>query len=410
VFLFILQKWNMGVNQVIHRINEGALKGVRILDLTRLLPGPYCTLLLGDLGAEIIKVEEKGRGDYTREMLRGIYYSVNRNKKSISLDMKKEEGRDIILELAKVCDVVIEGFRPGVVERLGVDYETIKTVNPQIVYCSISGYGQDGPYRLEPGHDLNYLAVAGAMSIPGQLGVDPMRSGLPVADLSSAMFATVSILSALLARAHTKKGQYIDVSMTDAVFSWASTRFGDYMIDQEITPPEKMHHIIATNDTFETKDGKKIALGVLEEPFWIGLCKSIGREDLLMDKRYETNELRRENKFTLHKIVTDALLQKDQETWLYILKENKVPASKVNNAGEAFQDPQLQARGMIEKLFVPALEKEIYQVPFPAKLSETPAQIKYPPPKLGEHTEEILGSVLGYSENKISQLKSLDLF
>ncbi|EKN66972.1 Formyl-CoA transferase [Neobacillus bataviensis LMG 21833] len=390
--------------------DNGALAGIRVLDLTRLLPGPYSTLMLGDLGAEIIKVEEKGRGDYTREMLRGIYYSVNRNKKSISLDMKKHEGRQIIWDLAKVCDVVIEGFRPGVVERLGVDYETIKKVNPEIIYCSISGYGQDGPYRLEPGHDLNYLAVAGTMSIPGQLGQPPNRSGLPVADLSSAMFATVSILAALMARTRTKKGQYIDVSMTDGVFSWASTRLGDYMIDQEMTPAEEMEHISATNDLFETKDGKRIALGVLEDPFWIGLCKSIGREELLYDKRYKTNELRKENKHSLHKLLMDVFIQKDQAVWMEELLANKVPASKVNNAEEAFHDPQLQARGMVERLFVPALHKEIYQVPFPVKFSETPAEIKFAPPELGEHTEEILKSVLGYPENKIAQLKSMDLF
>lgn len=390
--------------------DNGALAGIRVLDLTRLLPGPYCTLMLGDLGAEIIKVEEKGRGDYTREMLRGIYYSVNRNKKSISLDMKKHEGRQIIWDLAKVCDVVIEGFRPGVVERLGVDYESIKKVNPEIIYCSISGYGQDGPYRLEPGHDLNYLAVAGAMSIPGQHGQPPMRSGLPVADLSSAMFATVSILAALMARTRTNKGQYIDVSMTDGVFSWASARLGDYMIDQEMPSAEELDHILATNDLFETKDGRKIALGVLEEPFWIGLCKSIGREELLYDIRYETNELRKENKQSLHKLLTDVFLQKDQAAWMEVLKANKVPASKVNNAEEAFHDPQLQARGMVERIFVPALHKEIYQVPYPVKFSETPPEIKSAPPELGEHTEEILQSVLGYPESKIAQLKSLELF
>ncbi|WP_413299873.1 CaiB/BaiF CoA-transferase family protein [Bacillus sp. 1P10SD] len=389
---------------------NGALKGLRILDLTRLLPGPFCTLMLGDLGAEIIKVEEKGRGDYTREMLRGIYYSVNRNKKSISLDLKKEEGRQIIWDLAKVSDVVIEGFRPGVVERLGVDYDTIKKINPQIIYCSISGFGQDGPYRLVPGHDVNYLAVAGALSIPGQFGYPPIRSGLPVADLSSAMFAAVSILSALFARNKTKKGQFLDVSMTDSVFSWASTRLGDFMISQEISQMDNMDHVLATNDIFETKDGKRIAIGVLEEPFWIGLCKTICREDLLKDNRYETHADRKENKNSLHKLLTDIFLQKDQATWMELLKTNKVPASKVNNPEEAFHDSQLQARGMIERLFVPSLNKEIYQVPFPVKLSDTPAEIKSPPPALGEHTEEVLKSVLGYSENKIVQLNSLDLF
>ncbi|GEN35434.1 MULTISPECIES: CaiB/BaiF CoA transferase family protein [Aneurinibacillus] len=391
-------------------MDKEALIGLRILDLTRLLPGPYCTLLLGDLGAEIIKVEEKGRGDYTRDMLRGIYYAVNRNKKSISVDLKLEEGRQIVLDLAKQCDVLVEGFRPGVVNRLGIDYETIKAVNPKIIYCSISGYGQDGPYKLEPGHDLNYLSVAGAMSIPGQMGYPPMRSGLPVADLSSSMFAAVSILAAVVYQRSTGKGQYIDVSMTDSVFSWASTRFGDYMIERELIDPEKMEHILATNDIFETKDGKKIALGVLEEHFWIGLCKGISREDLLQDNRFLTNELRKQNKEILHEILKEIFKTKTREEWLRLLKEQKAPASSVNNVEEAFSDQQLNYRGMIQKIFVSSLNKDILQVPYPVKLSETPAKIKSAPPELGEHTDMILRYILNYSEEKINKLKESCVF
>nr|WP_309100169.1 CaiB/BaiF CoA-transferase family protein [Fredinandcohnia onubensis] len=389
---------------------NGALQGVKILDLTRLLPGPYCTLLLGDLGAKIIKVEEKGRGDYIRELAKGTYYAVNRNKKSISLDLKKDEGRQIILELAAKCDVVIEGFRPGVVQRLGIDYGTLNKINPQLVYCSISGYGQDGPYRLEPGHDINYMAVSGALSIPGQLGIPPVRSGLPIADLSSGMFAALSILAAIIARSHTYKGQYIDVSMTDSIFSWASTRFGEYMLEQEAITPEKMAHITATNNIFETKCGNKIAIGVSEEHFWIGLCKSLERLDLLEDHRYQTGHLRQQNKETLQKVLKESFLQRDQKTWLKILLENKVPASKVNSVKEAFRDQQLIARGMINKLFVPQLGKEVYQVPYPAKFSETPAKISSHPPSIGEHTDEILSNILGYSDDKITKLKSLEVF
>ncbi|MGG1677206.1 CaiB/BaiF CoA transferase family protein [Neobacillus sp. NRS-1170] len=384
-----------------------ALTGIRVLDLTRLLPGPYCTQLLGDLGAEIIKVEEKGSGDYIRELNPGTFYAVNRNKKSLTLDLKQEVGRQILLDLAANSDVVIESFRPGVVERLGIDYQSVKKVNPGIVYCSISGYGQDGPYRLEPAHDLNCLAMSGALSIPGQLGYPPVRSGLPVADLATSMFAAFSIVSALLFNRETGKGQYIDVSMSDSVFAWSSTRFGSYFLDGHLPETDDAHHLHATNEVYTANDGKRLAIAAIEDQFWQGLCHSIDRVDLLTNPDFTSVELRLMHKQALRSLLQETFLRHSRDEWIDLLKTNKVPATPVNDIMEASADPQLKARSMIQSVFVPQLNRDIQQAAFPAKLSETPAVIKNPPPEVGEHTYEILNTILKLKENQIAHMEQI---
>ncbi|MHB1420726.1 MAG: CaiB/BaiF CoA transferase family protein [Bacillota bacterium] len=381
-----------------------SLRGVTVLDLTRLLPGPYCTMLLGDMGADVIKVEEPLAGDYTRDMLPGIYYAVNRNKKSIAVDMKQEQGKQAILRLAARADVVVEGFRPGVVERLGVGYGDLKAVNPEIIYCSISGFGQTGPYRLLPGHDINYLAVAGALSIPPAVNLPPTRPGLPITDLCAGMFAVISILAALQARNQGAGGQYLDVSMTDAIFSWVSTFGGEYALTGEEIDPDKMHHLNPTNDVFETADGKRIAIGVVEEHFWQGLCKASGREDVLGKEPFSTFELRRENAVELKTIVQDIFLERPLEQWMSLLEKCGVPHAKVNTVAEAYNDIQLTARQMVAEVSVPHLGKSIKQVAFPVRMSGTPAEIVTHPPALGEHTSNVLSS-FGFSEQEVDELR-----
>lgn len=384
----------------------GALGNIRVLDFTRLLPGPYCTMLLGDLGADVIKVEEAGRGDYAREILPGAYYSANRNKRSIALNLKAGAGKEIAGRLAQRCDVLVEGFRPGVAERLGIDFEAMSGRNPGIVYCSISGYGQDGPYKSHPGHDVNYLSLAGAMSIPSRVGQPPARSGLPVGDLAAAMFAAVSILAALHHRRETGQGQYIDISIADCVLSWASTRFGDMVSGSgEGASAAGFSHVTATNDIFDTAGGGQIAVGVLEDSFWAGLCRGIGRPDLMEDGRFRNDALRRRNSADLHLILARTFAEKTRVYWLEALGQNGVPVTPVNTPGEALQDPHFNARGMIGKVRLPGPGREIIQVPFAGKLAATPAGIRRAPPFLGEHTDQILEEELGYSRAMIGELR-----
>jgi len=379
------------------------LEGIRILDLSRLLPGPYCSMLLSDLGAEVIKFEQPGVGDYMREMIPEIFMSVNRNKKSVTLSLKSEKGKEVFYRMVEKSDVVLEGFSPGVTERLGVDYGKVSKINPMIVYCSISGFGQDGPYRDRPGHDINYLGVGGVLSLPGRVGEPPSRPGIPVGDLSSSMFATVSILAALMARDKMGKGQYIDVSMTDSIVSWMSVRAGGYLTKGKLPKVSEMGHLSPANDIFETKDGKKITVGALEEHFWENLCKVLGLEELFNDTRYSTHKKRIENGKEISEKLRSVFLKKTRDEWLQKIEKARVPCGPVYTMEEVFSDPHIIHRGLVQEIDDPKLGK-IKQVPFPVKFSETPAEVKSPPPEMGEHTEKVL-LAFGYSREEIEDLK-----
>jgi len=379
-----------------------ALEGIRIIDLSRLLPGPYCTLLLADLGAEVYKIEQPETGDYARTMRPGLFYMANRNKKSVTLDLRKESAKRVFYRLVEHCDVVVEGFRPGGAEKLGVGYEQLQRINPKIIYSSISSYGQTGPYRLLPGHDVNFQALTGAMSIKSQVDFPPVRSGIAVADLSSGILAAFSILSALLARERTGEGQYLDVSMADCLFSWVSFRAWDYIFhDRDMATS----HVGPANDIFTTADGRQISLGVgAEEHFWKELCKTMEKEELLGDPRYLSDALRRENSQSLHGILKEIFKGKTFEEWSKLLTGKGIPWAPVKSLREAFEDRHFREREMISEIFVKDLGRNIKQVPFPVKMSKTPAKLKTSPPSIGENTLEIL-TWLGYSKDDISALK-----
>ena len=379
------------------------LEGIRILDLSRLLPGPYCSMMLADLGADVIKFEQPGIGDYVRDMIPEIFMSVNRNKKSVTLSLKSDKGRDIFYSMVERSDVVLEGFSPGVAKRLGVEYDRLSSINDQIVYCSISGFGQDGPYRDIPGHDINYLGVGGVLSIPGQVGNPPARPGIPVGDLSSSMFAAVSILAALMARDKIGKGQYIDVSMTDGIVSWMSVRSGGYLTNGIVPQVNEMGHLSPANDIFETKDGKKVTLGALEEHFWGNMCKTLGLEEMLNEPRYSSHKKRIENGKEISEKLKAAFLLKTRDEWIEEMSKARVPCTPVLTMEEVFADQHILHRGLVEEISDPKLGK-IKQVPFPAKLSETPAEIKSPPPGMGEHTEEVLLD-FGYTKEEIEDFR-----
>lgn len=346
------------------------IEGVKILDLTRLLPGPYCTMMLSDLGADVLVVEIPGKA--------ATPPYLQRNKRSMTLNLKKEESKEIFFKLVKESDVIVEGFRPGVTKKLGVDFDKVKDINPRTIYCSISGFGQDGPYREKSGHDLNYVGYAGILNIPGKV---PSVPGTTIADLASSMFAVISILAALLAREKTGKGQYIDVSMMDSAISWTGTYAGGALASGSVS----------TYGIFETKDGY-ITLGAIEEKFRRSFFKVTGD---LVDPELKKKIKKKE-------VFSEVLKTKTTSEWIKILDDADVPCSPVSTTEEALSDPHTIYRKMVEELDGPSGKTR--HIPFPIKLSDTPAKIRSPPSAFGAHTEEVLDG-LGYTKEKIGELR-----
>jgi crotonobetainyl-CoA:carnitine CoA-transferase CaiB-like acyl-CoA transferase len=364
------------------------------LDSAHQYPGPYCSMLLGDLGAEIIKMEQPKTGDPARANP-GFFKGINRNKKSITLDLKKPSAGEIMKRLVREADVFTEGFRPGVVKRLGVEYETLKEINPRLIYCSISGYGQDGPYRDLPGHDLNYMAMAGMLDSIRDKDGNHVSPGIAIGDLSSGMFAVIGIMAALMARGSTGKGQYIDVSMFDGLLSWMSIRFGLFFQNGSSARPYD-----AGYGVFKAGDGKPFTLGIAHENwFWDRLCRATGLEEYVGIPSAERHKRRKEMVEKLQSVFS----QKNLEDWMKILIEADVPVAPVKIPEEVLEDPQVLFREMIQEIKGPSGES-FRQVAFPVKLSETPARIQSPPPELGQHTEEVLQKA-GYSREDIKRFR-----
>lgn len=370
------------------------LQGIKILDSAHQYPGPYCSMLLGDLGAEVIKMEQPGIGDPARANP-GFFKGINRNKKSITLNLKTPSAKDILKRLVKEADVFTEGFRPGVVKRLGIDYDTLKEINPRLIYCSISGYGQEGPYRDLPGHDLNYMAMAGMLdSIRDEKG-NHIPPGIAIGDLSSGMFAVIGIMAALMARGETGRGQYVDVSMFDGLLSWMSIRFGLFFHSGSSGRPYD-----AGYGVFKGRDGKPFTLGIAHEDwFWDRMCKAMGLDGLVGIKGAERHQRKKE----LVPKLKNVFAQKDREEWLRILTEADVPVAPVRTPEEVIEDPHVIFRKMIQGVKIPS-GGAIQQVAFPVKLSETPAKMQLPPPELGQHTEEVLLKA-GYSREDILRFR-----
>lgn len=387
-------------------VSINMLNGIKVIDFTRFLPGPYCSMLMGDMGAEVIKVEQPGTGDYARRLMKGMFYAVNRNKKSITINLKTTEGKAIIRKLVRDADVVLEGFSPGVAEKIGIGYETLKNVNPKIIYCSISGFGQTGPYRDLPGHDINYLGFAGTMSIPGGIGQLPQKFGLAVSDLAGGMFAIVSILSSLLERIKTGRGQYIDVSITESVLSWTSTRLGEYMLAEG--GEGNFSHLSATNDIYETSDGKRIAIVVIEEQFWPRFCQALGQDGWLQDPRFNTHANRAQHGVELRNMLTKIFKKNTAKEWVDILEKNKVPVSHIHSPRSVFSNNHFVQREMIQEVEIPHLERKMKQISFPVKFGNIKNTIKQGPPALGENNEEVLQAI-GYKREEIVTLKERNI-
>ena len=384
-----------------------ALHGVKVLDLTRLLPGNFCTLLLADYGAEILKIEDTDRGDYGRwypprvKEQSALFIGLNRNKRSMKLNLKTDKGRGIFMQLVETSDVIVESFRPGVVDRLGIGYDAVRKVNQEIIYCSISGFGQDGPYRDKVGHDINYIGIGGILGITGQRGGSPVVPGTQVADIGAGgMMAVIGVLVALVHRQNTGKGQYIDISMLDGIVSWLSLSASKYFVDGEIPCREGMmlNGQYPCYRVYKTKDGKYLTIGALEKRFWENLCRALEREDLI-PQQYATGPKREEAIAQLKEI----FLTRTRDEWVDYLDGFEICHGPANDFQETFSDPQVLHREMVLLTDHPT-EGPVKQLGFPIKFSQTPGRIRLPSPGYGEHTREVLRE-LGYSNQKIEVLE-----
>ena len=387
-----------------------ALEGVRVLDLTRALAGPFCTLMLGDYGADVIKIELPGAGDDTRHWgppfigeESAYFLSINRNKRSLTLNFKEEQAREIFLKLVAQSDVVVENFTPGVMGRLGLEYETVKQANPNIIYCSISGFGQDGPYQSRPAYDQIMQGISGLMSITGELGGEPQKVGVAVTDIGSGMWAAFAVMSALHHRNQHGEGQYIDISMLDAQIAWLTYQAAYYFAYDR--PPQRLgaaHPTLVPYQAFMCQDGKYLNVAVGSERLWDRFCQAVKREDLKDRPEFATNGVRVENRATLVPLLQEYFLTRAADDWVADLQQHNVPAGPINDLADVFSDPQVLHREMLLEMPHPTLGA-IKQTGLPIKFSLTPGGLDRPPPLLGEHNGQILKD-LGYSDAQIAEM------
>ncbi len=389
---------------------SNTLEGIRVLDLSRVLAGPYCTMILGDLGAEIVKVEAPGGSDETRgwgppfqEGVSAYYLCANRNKKSLTVNLKSEEGQRVIHQLVKESDVVINNFKTGTMDRLNLGYDELKKINPGLVYCSITGFGETGPYKDFPGYDFIIQAMSGLMSITGTEESGPQKVGVAITDILTGLYACIGIQGALLERTQSGEGQKIDISLYDSAVSSLVNIASNYLMAGKI--PERLgnHHAnIVPYQTFDTSDGS-LVIAVGNDRQFAQLTKFLGHSELAEDPRFQTNAKRVENREQLSPILNDLFKQESTAHWTEVCRQNNIPCGPIQNLSELTEDPQLQHRDMFIEQEHP-VAGDIKLVGSPLKLSKTPVQYQSYPPSAGEHNEELLQTI-GYSTEEIDELK-----
>ncbi|OPY86549.1 MAG: Formyl-coenzyme A transferase [Smithella sp. PtaU1.Bin162] len=390
---------------------DGQLKGLKVVDMTRVLAGPFCTMLLADMGAEVIKVEEPDKGDDARgypPFIRGTsayFTNLNRNKQSIVLNLKKQEAREILLNLLKKSDILLENFKPGTMDKLGLGYEVVSAANPRIIYASISGFGQYGPYKDRPGYDIIGQAMGGLMSVSGWPDSPPTRTGTAMADIVAGLNACVGILASLKGRERTGKGERIDVSLVDSMVSAMETIIQIYLVEGRV--PRRVgnrYEFIAPYNSFAAADGW-VVIGVGGQEVWKRFCKVINREDLIDDPAFLTNKDRVENVIRLEGIVTDWTSQRNVNAIVSLLMAASVPCSPILNVEQICKDPHIaKAREMIVEMDHP-LDGKMKVVSCPIKFTNMKTTIRSTAPLQGEHTEQILTNVLGISREEYVCLK-----
>ena len=389
----------------------GPLDGLTIVDLTRVLSGPYCTMLLGDMGARVVKVEHPGRGDDTRAWgppfvgrESAYFLSINRNKESVSLDFKDPDGRRVLDRLIARADVLVENFRPGVLARLGLDYGALAPTHPRLVFCSISGFGQNGPRRDQPGYDAVIQAEGGLMSVTGAADGPAFRVGVAVTDMVAGLLAVQGILLALFVRERTGRGQHVDISMLDGVISLLSYHASIYLTTgRESCRVGNRHATIAPYDTFAASDGE-LFLAVGNDDQFQRFCPIAGLDHLLSDDRFATNPLRVANEMALRPLIAPVIQRRTRDEWIRALTAAGVPCGAVRTVSEALSDPQVAARHMIEDV-EHAVLGSMKVLGTPIKLSDTASRIRSAPPTLGQHTDAVLKE-LGLSVADIARLRS----
>jgi formyl-CoA transferase len=394
------------------------LKDIRILDITRALAGPYCTMILGDIGTDVIKVERPGVGDETRGWgppfvgepygnypgESAYFLGANRNKRSVTVNIQSKEGQEIVRKLAGISDVLVENYRTGDLDKLGLGYADMHRLFPKLIYCSVSGYGRTGPYADRPGYDAILQAEGGMMSITGPVDGPPSRVGIPIVDITSGMFAAISILAALRARDITGEGQLVDISLFDAHVALLTNVASNYLVGGE--PPRRYgnaHPNLVPYDAFSARDGWFV-VGIANDKQWGQLCDVLARPEWKTDSRFAANRDRVTNRETLVAELNRIFSERAVDDWLADLVKAGLPCGRINSIPEVFAHPQAQARNM-------TLETEhasagTVRLPgFPYKFSHTPAEIQKPPPMLGQHTDEVLTGLLGYSKKDVTELR-----
>jgi crotonobetainyl-CoA:carnitine CoA-transferase CaiB-like acyl-CoA transferase len=395
---------------------NGPLSGLRVLDLTRVLAGPTCTQMLGDLGAEVVKVERPEAGDDTRGFAppfvpntreSAYFVGVNRNKRSVTLDIARPEGQAIVHRLLEGggCDVLVENFKVGALAKYGLGWEQLKARHPRLIYCSITGFGQDGPYAPRPGYDALIQAMGGVMSLTGAPGGSPQKVGIPVADLFAGLYGCIGVLAALNHRNATGEGQRIDIGMLDTHVAWLANQGMNYLATGE-NPPRlgNQHPNIAPYQEFPTRDGY-IILAVGNDPTFERFCRAFGLDHLLADERFATNAGRVENRHLVTDTLTPVMRGRTTAEWIGALEALKIGCGPINTLEQVFADPQVRARGCVVEM-PHASGETVKVIANPVRLSATPPAYRSPPPTLGQHTDEVLGGMLGMAESEIAALKA----